>query len=338
MNERLIDKPENGRRERPWRAQKRKSLALGASYIRIGKKTGRKEIEKKGARVTVCADDVEFSTVRNNATGAVSRKLTAANFCRDRLCPMCQWRKSLVMFGQLSRVMDYVESENPNAIPIFVTLTVRNCNEDDAQETIDALLNGWTRLRKSLEKRGVCLGSFRALEIAPHADKKELHPHLHAVVMVPREYFSKACDMYMTTVEWSQAWRKAAGLDYDPVCDVRRIKGGEKISKAVAEVAKYAVKPGDWLSDDRDTTDFMVDLLSRVLRGRRLVSFSGILSQARKALKMADVESADLVATGDDVMLRNDVVMLIEHYRWSVGVTDYVKSSERVPDSELLEP
>lgn len=331
MDERLIDKPANGRRERPWRPQKRKSLALGASYIRLGKKTGKESLEKKGARVYTCADNIEFSTVVNVETGEQSRKLTAANFCRDRLCPMCQWRKSLTMFHQLSRVMDWCAENHPGDVPLFLTLTVRNCDAGSFSETIDAMAKGWTVFRKRLEKRGAITGSFRSIEIAPNAEARQFHPHIHAIVMVPREYFAKDGTLYMRTEEWCGEWASAAGLSYHPVCDVRRIKHDKNLSKAVAEVAKYAVKPGDWLSDDRDTTDFMVETLSDGLAGRRLVSFSGIMAKARKALKLEDIERADLISVDSDEMLRSDVVQLIEHYRWSFGVSDYVKTSERVP-------
>ena len=59
----------------------------------------------------------------NTETGEVTRRLVAAQFCRDRLCPMCAWRKSLVMFSQISQIMDWV-AEREETVPIFLTLTV----------------------------------------------------------------------------------------------------------------------------------------------------------------------------------------------------------------------
>ena len=55
-----------------------------------------------------CGDYLVFADTVNTETGEVTRKLRAAEFCRDRLCPMCQWRKSLVTFHQLSEIMDRV--------------------------------------------------------------------------------------------------------------------------------------------------------------------------------------------------------------------------------------
>lgn len=46
-------------------------------------------------------------------------------------------------------------------------------------------------------------------------------------------------------------------LDYDPVSDIRRVKAmsEKQRAKAVAEVAKYTVKDGDYLTQDDALTD-----------------------------------------------------------------------------------
>lgn len=49
---------------------------------------------------------------------------------------MCAWRRSLKIFGQVSKVMDHVE-KNYNYRYIFLTLTVKNCYGEDLKDTLD---------------------------------------------------------------------------------------------------------------------------------------------------------------------------------------------------------
>ena len=37
--------------------------------------------------------------------------LVGANFCRQRICPMCQYRKSIKTFVQMSKVVDYLKDD-----------------------------------------------------------------------------------------------------------------------------------------------------------------------------------------------------------------------------------
>lgn len=323
-----------GRRDRPWKPQKVKSLALAASYIRIGKNQELPSFEKAGSRVWVCGDTLEFKQGFNTVTGEDFKKLSGGNFCRDRLCPMCSWRKSIVSFSQLSRVMDWVEANYFDLTPIFLTLTVRNCEVSELSKTIDLIQKAWKFMMKDRQIKKRVKGTFRSLEVTYNSESKTFHPHLHAVVMVPNAYFHKHKNLYMTNEDWQSQWQRFLDADYSPVVDVRKIGNGEGRSKAVAEVAKYAVKPGDWLSDDFEQTDFVVFNLRDQLHGRKLVTFSGVLLEAKKALKLEDVEKADLIHVGEDETIRGDVVELIEVYKWNVGMTNYLLELSYVPSEE----
>ena len=67
----------------------------------------------------------------------VRSKLVHANFCKDRLCPSCTWRRSLKAFHHVSRCLDYMESEHYQYL--FLTLTLKNCSDSDLVKTIDLL-------------------------------------------------------------------------------------------------------------------------------------------------------------------------------------------------------
>lgn len=303
----------NDKKERPWRQKKVRSLKIADSFERLG-------YEKKAIRIRYCGDYLAF--VRDLETGR--KILEAANFCRERLCPMCQWRKSLKVFWQVSRVMDKVQEDHPRLRPIFLTLTLRNCSGADLAETVSAVFKGWNLLWKQRKMERIGAGWFRALEITYNRKEDTFHPHIHAIILVDQSYF-KGKD-YMQTVEWVQLWRTVLRLDYDPICDVRRVYNKAGKRKAVAEVAKYTLKDTEFATNDKDLTDKLVKILSTALRGRRLFAFGGIMKDAAKALGVEELAEGDLVHIDEDEpTIRGDVATALEVYRWNFGVANYIR-------------
>jgi plasmid rolling circle replication initiator protein Rep len=299
----ILQDPHNGK-ERPWRAKKVRSLKLSDSFRRMGERN-------RAARVLFCGSQLTFAV--NTETG--EKRLHSANFCRERLCPMCGWRRSIKCFHEVSRVMDKTQADRPELVPLFLTLTLRNVPGDKLSETLDTIFNGWKRLGMAGTRfRRIVPGWFRALEVTYSAKSDTFHPHIHAILMVDKGYF-KGKD-YMETCGWVQLWRKALRLDYDPVCDIRRIRGGRR--KSLKEVSKYTVKDTDYISDDKELTDKLVGTLGKALKGRRLYAYGGILKQIAKELNAAQPDN------GDET-IRNDVGEMVVTYRWNMGLANYYR-------------
>lgn len=296
-----------GKRKYPWKEKKLRGLALADSYARLGQ-------EKRALRLRFCGSQLTFAV--DPATG--NKKLHSADFCKERLCPMCSWRKSLKCFHEVSNVMDAAQVEQPNLVPIFLTLTLRNCTGDELSSTLDTVFAGWNRLNTVRRIKRTVKGWFRALEITYNKDADTYHPHIHAILMVDKGYFRT--DDYIRTVEWVQLWRNAMRLDYDPICDVRKVKGGQK---AIKEVAKYSVKDTDYISRDTALTDRVVGALSKALRGRRLYAYGGCLKEIAKRLNVKPDEG-DLIHVDDDGIMRDDVGYMLVVYRWHMGLAEYI--------------
>lgn len=337
----LVDKSSTGK-VRPWRKQKHMSRAIAASMYRIYQQHPRKNIsyKKRSERMYNCSDYLAFGEHVSQETGEVTKRLDAAWFCRDRLCPMCQWRKSLVTFHQLSAIMDRIDEIQPDAVPIFLTLTMKNVKADDLGSAVTQILRAWGNMVNKAtnpKMHALVIGWFRALEITYNSVSQEWHPHIHAIILMPPKYF-KDPSLYLDHDAWMKLWRKALRVDYDPSVDVRTIKNDRR--DAVAEVSKYAVKPGDWVSDDRCVTDTNVELLATVLKNRRLVGFGQLMMSVRKELKQVDADKADLVHTDDcDTPIRGDLRIALERYDWQAGVTNNYVFTERqeFPVGELIE-
>jgi len=96
--------------------------------------------------------------------------------------------------------------------------------------------------------------------------------------------------------------------------------------KDISELAKYTVKDVDFIKPADDAlTDRLVSVLSKALRGRRLNAFGGVLKLAAAKLKLLDEnENEDLVHTGDDETVREDVAVIMRFF-WRFGISQYVK-------------
>ena len=312
----LIDTSSSGR-ERPWNEYKARSKRLGDAYGRIAEETGDDSFARASAAVASCGDYLEFIMGVDTETGEEVRRLKSAHFCRDRLCPVCQWRRSLVLYHEMMRCMEWVDEHCGRLVPLFLTLTVRNVEDDELANALDGIMKAFSRMLRWAGMKRRVKGSYRAVEVTKNSDRGTWHPHIHAVLLVPPEYFTDSA-LYLDKQGWIREWRRALGVDYDPSIAIGVLgKDGDR-GKAILEVCKYSVKPGDWEGDSDDETDNNVAVLRNALRDRRLVSMTGVLRDAKAALKLEDAESddADLVNTGDD-SAESVVWLATEFYKWS---------------------
>lgn len=314
----LSDKDKKGK-ERPWKDKKTKTLLLAESYTRLGM--------KKSYRVLDCGSYLEFK--RFISSGEF--KLNGANFCKVRLCPMCSWRRELKIFAQTSKVMDKALDLKDYRF-IFLTLTCRNVEGEELSNTLNNLFKSFDRLfKRTLVKKSI-VGWFRALEVTHNLDEYSkdydtYHPHFHIILMVNKSYFNKP-ELYISQEKWTSLWKESLQVEYTPIVDVRAFKTRTKrqISKSLAETAKYTVKDNDYLvSDDEEMTDSAVMILDRALANRRLIAYGGELKKIHKSLNLDDVEAGDLINTGSDEELREDIEYVLERYRWHIGYKQYCK-------------
>lgn len=330
--ETLTDQSATGR-ERPWKEHKVSNTYLAQAYDNID--------PAKAVRLRDCATSLAFDV---SADGA--KRLATANFCRVRLCPMCQWRRGLKLFGQVTQIM---QAMGDKWRYIFLCLTVRNCQGGNLDATLTHIGQSWQRMTQTKQWRTSITGGYiRSTEVTHDIDMyitperyhkarkyydarglrigdnnpgyDTYHPHIHAILAVKPSYFKTS--KYITQDQWTAMWADAARLDYDPDVDVERCKGTQP--HQIAEVAKYAVKPGDYLvADDWQLTTDTVQLLDRVLAGRRFVSFGGQMAATKRQLGLDDVDDGDLVhvdADGD----KPDKATRV-YYSWASGYNQYVR-------------
>lgn len=294
--------------------KKLRSYLLASSFRRLG------HYEARANRVLSCGHYLEFATHVESG----DRHLIGADFCRDRLCPMCNWRRSKRVFSDLSKVLSVVTAADAEYVPVFLTLTVRNSSPEQLRQEIVSMTASWNRFCKILAVKRAFVGWFRCLEITYNRKDNTMHPHFHVVMIAHKDYFSSPD--YLSIHKIVKYWRQALMVDYDPVCHIRRIKpkknSTDSVRSAVLEVAKYAVKDTDYLIENNDDlTDYLVDNLAVGLNGARLIAYGGILKKLAAAIKAGD----DVDDFGDDrCSLRDDVNYVVTKFRWTAGVGKYM--------------
>ena len=306
-------------KERPWKSHKEEGIQLDNLFV-TAKKIDDSVITDNGLKsLEECGNTLVFL---RNASG--EKRLHSANFCRNRLCPMCNWRRSLKMYSQVSQITNKILATK-KARFIFVTLTVRNPDGAHLAKTLDLMNKGFSyitsnsrtfapakKFKESLQ------GYLKAIEITYNSVDDTYHPHIHCIFQVKPSYFSRN---YITKDGWIELWQKAMSLDYAPSVKVETIK--TSTAKAVAEVAKYPTKSADLLQvKNEDQAVQALIVLAKTMKGRRLITFGGDFAAVKRELKLDDVETGDLIHAEQEAENFNPVAKVI--YQWHAEVGAYI--------------
>ena len=301
--------------------KKNRGFMLASSFMRLG-------WNDRALLLMECGTYLGFATTTEGRTAIVE-----ANFCKQRLCPSCNWRRSLKIFGNTSRILDYLDQTQGVKIKyLFLTLTVRNCPLPQLGAQIDAMSDGFHRMTNNKAWKRRVLGCMRTLEVTINHETMEAHPHFHLILAVDRKYATKNDETYWNHDQWVSVWQKSCRLDYTPNVSIERVRGRRS---GVAEVSKYMAKDTDYIvsawenqigtEEAEAATDYIVKNLQEQMRGRRLISYTGLLREAQQVLRITDPETGDLT---DD--LRGDIVGAIRHYHWHAGLACYRPTKEEL--------
>ncbi|MCE2207839.1 protein rep, partial [Streptococcus thermophilus] len=242
-------------------------------------------------RVQTCGDTLRFIRQEDG-----SLKLYQAYFCKNKLCPMCNWRRSMKYSYQTSRIVDEAIKQEPKGRFLFLTLTVKNVEGKALNSTISQLTKSFDRLFKRAKVQRNLLGYLRSVEVTHNKDDNSYHPHIHVLMMVKSSYF-KGKENYISQKDWGEMWSNSLKVDYVPMIDIRTVKEtGKGLRGAVLETAKYPTKP---IKLDIENKQVVDDLYNGLYRKRQL-GYGGLFKAIKKQLALDDAENGDLVHTSDD--------------------------------------
>lgn len=247
-----------------------------------------------------CGSYLRFGHYSDDS-GRVRCKLDRASFCRVRLCPICQWRRGLKLFGQMKELMPVMISRYPKCRYLFVTLTVKNCEMSALGTTLDLLNKAFVKLTKIERLNLVLRGYVRALEITINKNFLTAHPHLHVLLAVDADYFMGSG--YIRQSKWRELWQSALGVDYLPMVNVQAVKQSEHTLSEICGAFRYASDGTKGAAGDvkrifemyeggigEDVPLEMLIALTHTLRKRRFISFGGVFKNIRRELGQTDSE------------------------------------------------
>lgn len=279
--------------KRVW-TKKRQNLKIIGNLEAIGEKEKAEKIRECGTFLRV------FTPFEGK-----KELIETANFCRQRMCMVCAWRRSKRFVATTAPVLEYIHKKaEGNEKYVFLTLTLKNVEAKGLKKAIDSLLKGWSTLTRQKAYKEAVQGAIRSLEITYNETDNTYHPHIHALLLMQANYYA---DTYLDHDTWCKMWQKASQAPYKPSVDVRAVKDITKdmgVRGAVIETLKYSMKPRD-LSITPDVTKTIMYNLA----GRRLISFTGHIAEIRKLLRIGDYDS-----TLSDTISQKDGYSVLYHF------------------------
>lgn len=268
--------------------KKRHNLFLADAYQVSGMNNG----PDKAVRLASCARWLEFAVPPEGDDKRY--KITKTSSCHVRLCPVCQWRRSVNTYRNMAQI--YAHSRLKEYKHIFVTVTQKNVPAEELGAELKRISDAYTAMLRRKPFKDIVKGYARTIEVTRNEKTGEYHPHIHAIWTVHQNYGRK---VYITQEELRMEWAKALGLDYLPQCNMKKIKNVD--GKSLAEISKYSVKPGDYITNSLQESADLLRIIDPALDGKRFVSYGGLIREIKQDIfrngNLEDIESNPIPAT-----------------------------------------
>ena len=251
-----------------------------------------------------------------------SMHIAKAWLCRDRLCPTCAWRLSLKRIWEMTQTLNYLSIWQDSACKVaMLTLTMKNVKLADIDKAITEMLDAWKLMTKRRPFKAAVKGFCRSVELTKGTNGT-WHPHIHALLWFDVSY---QCDIKQK--EWAEMWRQSLKVDYIPIVDIRAAYSKnnnvsdtwDKLLSATVEATKYVMKNDILL---QCSPKQLVELAA-ALKNKLLVSYGGIIRDARRALKLKDKDQPDEISERTLECPKCSAEMLEVTFAWAESANVY---------------
>ncbi|EGG9712014.1 protein rep, partial [Salmonella enterica] len=194
---------ENGKR---LNERKSKSVKLAKLYYKKAETLENATAEamrKRAGRVFGCCSRREVAV----SAGGYCYNLSAYR-CRDRNCTECQRIRAFVLQQKIREITpELIKQTSSKDGLIFGTLTIKNPPIKELKAYLKILSAAFTRLMRRKEFKQISIGGFRCFEVTRgEAGDEFCHPHIHFLLQVRAEYFSRKSPLYIKSETWAEAW------------------------------------------------------------------------------------------------------------------------------------
>lgn len=316
----LKDVTKSGK-ERPWKEKKVDNISY-AELLQILK-------FQKAGNVGACGRVLEFKP-----TDEGYLKLFKTWFCKSKLCPVCNWRRSMKNSYQTQRIIEAVIKDKPKSRWLFLTLSSKNVAEGNSlKHGLSDMTKGFNKLFKYKKVKQNLIGFMRNIEVTVNKETGFYNQHMHVLLCVENKYF-RGSENYISQDEWTGLWKKALQINYSPIVHIQTIKSNKKgntdIEAAIKETSKYSVKSADYLQENKNRNLEIVSDLEYGLYRKRMISYGGLLKEKHKELNLDDAEDGNLIQTSDEEEpseseAEANSIIAIWNYHWQ---NYYLKKSD----------
>ena len=267
----------------------------------------------KAQLIRDCARTLQFGVDGNKI------KLNSARFCRQRFCMLCAWRKRKKWIARILEATGKL-AQSAEFVPVFLTLAQRNCLPSELSGEIKKINKAFGRLidfrLNGNYKIPFPTSHLRTIEITRKVlqdGTSTYHPHIHALFLMPSDYFCSDKYIPQTTengqIGWLERWQYFMKLDYLPTAYVKAVNR-DFLYKSVYQVTKYCMKPASLVSPEAISINPYadvenLDVLTFATFGSRSVSTAGELRKLMsKSSHIPDVddEEVEVVLEHEDLI------------------------------------
>ena len=230
--------------------------------------------EKTLQRIHDCGNFIQSVLTADESTG----KVVKANRCMNRFCPICLATRSRKQGFALGVILETLR-ENYDYKFLFLTLTVPNV---PGHELIKELQKQYESLKRFIQRKqfkNISKGYVRKTEITYNPNRNDFHPHIHMLIAVDENYFTR--ENYVKQETWLEIWKKCKRDD--SITQVHIKKANEE---SFRELAKYEAKDLEYLNYGEE----VFDVFFKALKGRKTLTFNGCFQEHKKLFELGEFD------------------------------------------------
>lgn len=217
----------------------------------------------KGLAILNCGTSLGFTRYYNTDN---TTKLSHANFCKNRLCPMCAWRWHLKYNAILRRTFTILGEGDY----YHLVLTIPNLKVI----TKDIIQQLNRKASAFIKKQFNTIDYFKGFELTIGEDGT-YHPHYHIVL-----YYPKGMSSIPTKKEIQTNWAKLTGYGQYNIINIDKCT----TNTVSIELTKYILK-----FENSTKEEFIINSIQTIylaLKGLRKFSTSGLVKKAEEQAKI----------------------------------------------------
>ena len=178
-----------------YASKKKRTFLLSESYARLAEAREDHALAARSYNTERCGDTLLFG-VPIGEDGTLLNEgdklhLMSGNFCRDRFCPFCNFRRARKLMAQMLQCLDYL---GDNYKYLFLTLTTPNVPADQLRSKITQMRRAAAEYLRGkgfgedyrLVKSNI-LGYQTSVEVTRNRKTGLYHPHMQYLRSTPRK-------------------------------------------------------------------------------------------------------------------------------------------------------